>query len=152
SGGDRGVVGSGGGDVRGANRRGGSGPRPLRLSPAPVYPRAPPIRSPSGGPGALVPPAPARDPGQRPRSFPARAGVSVRSPLSGGDGGLPTDRARLASPVGGAEGFLFPPPSGGGDRWRSDPMIAPADGNLLEVRGLKKYFPIRRGVFSRTTG
>src|SRR5262249_12087103 len=59
---------------------------------------------------------------------------------------------RLASPVGRAEGFLFPPPPGGGDRRRVGPMIAPADGNLLEVRGLKKYFPIRRGVFSRTTG
>jgi peptide/nickel transport system ATP-binding protein len=31
-------------------------------------------------------------------------------------------------------------------------MTPPLDGKLLEVRGLKKYFPIRRGVFSRVTG
>ena len=31
-------------------------------------------------------------------------------------------------------------------------MNAPGNGNLLEVRGLKKHFPIRRGVFSRVSG
>ena len=31
-------------------------------------------------------------------------------------------------------------------------MIGQENGNLLEVRGLKKYFPIRRGVFSRVSG
>ena len=31
-------------------------------------------------------------------------------------------------------------------------MSAPAPANLLEVRGLKKHFPIRRGVFSRVSG
>jgi len=31
-------------------------------------------------------------------------------------------------------------------------MNASGNGNLLEVRGLKKHFPIRRGVFSRVSG
>jgi len=31
-------------------------------------------------------------------------------------------------------------------------MSQQSNGNLLEVRGLRKYFPIRRGVFSRVSG
>ena len=31
-------------------------------------------------------------------------------------------------------------------------MNAPENGSLLEVRGLRKHFPIRRGVFSRVSG
>ncbi len=31
-------------------------------------------------------------------------------------------------------------------------MSTPGSANLLEVRGLKKYFPIRRGIFSRISG
>jgi len=31
-------------------------------------------------------------------------------------------------------------------------MNSSPNGNLLEVRGLQKHFPIRRGVFSRVSG
>jgi oligopeptide/dipeptide ABC transporter ATP-binding protein len=37
-------------------------------------------------------------------------------------------------------------------RYREKSQLEPLDGALLRVENLKKYFPVRRGVFSRVTG
>src|SRR5687768_520766 len=48
---------------------------------------------------------------------------------------------------------LLPPAKGDSDlRGRTPDEITPPDNVLLHVRGLKKYFPIRRGLMSRTVG
>ncbi len=79
----------------------------------------------------------------------APEGRTLRGTRTVGDGAL-TDGGRIPEAPGRED---LPPPKGDSDlRGQTPDDMEPPEDALLVVRGLKKYFPIRKGFFSRHVG